>query len=327
MGLRRWLGLKKPRAKTCHVPLPPPHHACRTIKSWPAHVAELEGGSVVTFGIALRSARTSPDWRLTEGLLAATLRSVLRQSDARFRILICGHEIPDIPEIADERVEFIGAEWQPPGPEEATSRFRVDYNRKRFVIGQRMRSLGGGFLMKLDSDDLLHRDLTGFILSTPNGAILDKGFMLDHGNRRIAAVPGAFDVDIDRFCGSTAAIRYRTEDFPESWESKGGRGTTLFNHTAAHGYVRGTMEEFRRPLAPVPFPAVIYRVNTSDNVSFTDQRQDERREKMLAAIGENAITDAEQLRQIGAAFGTAIVERLSEAHDPAAPVFDEIPCS
>jgi hypothetical protein len=71
VGLRKWLGLEKG---------PDPS---RTKKRWPAELAENHEGPIVTFGIPLKSAKTSRDWSRTQVLLGATLRSVFRQSDPR----------------------------------------------------------------------------------------------------------------------------------------------------------------------------------------------------------------------------------------------------
>src|SRR5690606_38810483 len=124
----------------------------------------------------------------------------------------CGHELPEILELADPRVEFISARWAPPISPMNSRNYDNDKNWKRFVMGLRLRALGGGLFMQLDGDDLLHRDLVSFAMSAgPHGCIVPSGYVLDFSEQFIAPVPGAWSVDIDRVCGSTAVVDYRPE--------------------------------------------------------------------------------------------------------------------
>jgi len=291
LGFKTWLGLKKRR------------YAGRTLKRWPVELAEDHEGPIVTFGIPLRSAKTSTDWKNTQALLGATLRSVLRQSDSRWRVVVCGHDMPDIAEIADPRVEFIASTYPPPPrPQPGQGgRIRDDKLRKRVIIGLRLSKLGGGYYMDLDADDLIHRDLVGTALATEHGCIITAGYICDAMKSRIAPLPGVLSVDFDRVCGSTAVIRYEQREFPQN--PGGDILSCPFVAASHHGYLRGKCDEIGRPLSVVPFSAAIYVVNTNENVSFVDTRRGEDGSRLLSLIRAHAITDRNKLGEIADQFG------------------------
>ena len=288
MGLRTWLGLRK-RSGGSHP-----------VKLWPASLAESHEGPIVTFGISLRSEKTSRDWRETQALLGATLRSVFRQTDPRWRVIVCGHEVPDIPELADPRLEFVALDFAAPPPQSSSTSY-TDRWRKRLVIGARLREVGAGFYMDLDSDDLIHRDLVAIALSTEHGCVITTGYICDAQTDLIAPLPGVLSVDFDRICGSMAVVRYERDDLPSGHDSDVHH--LHFSTAIHHGYLRGTREEVGKPLVVVPFAAGIYVINTQDNLSFIDQRIGEHRSHLLSRVRALAITDEKALRAIAENFG------------------------
>jgi len=302
MGLKTWLGLKKnvqkPKIMKKATKKSNPY-ASHTVKYWPVDLAEEWRGPIVTFGISLKSATVSNDWDQTQILLGGTLRSIFRQSDPRWRVIICGHEMPDIPEMADRRVEFVASEHRP--PQGGVGRLaRADKYRKRFIIGERLRSLGGGYFMALDADDLLHRDLVATGLATQHGCLITTGYIFDAASNAIAPMPGVLSVDFDRICGSMAIIQHEQEDFPQSWNDEA--FASHFGRLMSHGYARGIQEESGRPLSIVPFPAAIYVTNTGENITYIDKRRDGR-SCLASMVQAHAITDPQKLDEIADHFG------------------------
>jgi hypothetical protein len=290
--LRRFSGKRK-RGKGRDKP----HGDFRCLKAWPAALADAEG--LVTFAIPLKSRRSTDDWRITQNLLAATLRSVLRQSDPRFRVIICGHDAPEDVDLSDDRIEFLEVGWKTPSH---LNEYMRDRNRKRFAMGQRLRGLRGGYFMSLDADDLIHRDIAAYALGTAFGCVAAQGYVYDLGNARIAPVPGAWSVDLDRLCGSTAIVRYEPSEIPEKFES--GAAAGAFSFSRGHTYLRAVHDSLRRPLAAVPFPSVVYVINTTDNHSLASKP--ELTAGTLQNIREHMITSVEALRGIDDAFGTSL---------------------
>src|SRR5690606_8171231 len=98
------------------------------------------------FGISLASKVAVNDWEHTTRLLQRTLRSALSQSDPRFRVVICGHEKPELPELDDTRVIFIEADITRPAH---SGQFRKDKMWKRRLIGAALKNMGGGYFFPL----------------------------------------------------------------------------------------------------------------------------------------------------------------------------------
>lgn len=139
----------------------------------------VDGTSAVpsfVFGISLAATSAVADWDLTTALLGRTLRSVLNQSDPRWRAVIVGHDRPGLPELDDPRVTFVVADIEP--PTEPKHR-RKDKMRKRRLAARFLRDLGGGYFCPLDADDLVHRDLVKHVRSDDNrrGYTVESGFV------------------------------------------------------------------------------------------------------------------------------------------------------
>lgn len=67
----------------------------------------------IVFAISLKSKAVSRDWGTVQNNLAKTLRSILHSTDANFRIVIAGHEKPDIAELKHEYVTWLSVDFPP----------------------------------------------------------------------------------------------------------------------------------------------------------------------------------------------------------------------
>lgn len=249
------------------------------------------------FGISLASKQAAADWALTERLLARTLRSVLNQEDPRWRAVVCGHDRPDLPELDDPRVIFMTADIEPP----ADSRgFRKDKMWKRRLAATVLRDLGGGYFCPLDADDLIHTSLVARVLADDNrrGYGIERGYVEDFTNERLAPVPGVWSAPFDRVCGSSAVLYFDADELPRDGKAD---PELYFNLFQAHAYWPIVAEELGRPLERLPFAAGVYVVNHSQNLSFGLQRAGRRTANVIAAIERQAVSDREEV--LRAEFG------------------------
>jgi hypothetical protein len=255
---------------------------------YPGLEAEREVPAVV-IGISLVSKRVAADWALTETLLRRTLRSVLNQDEPRWRAVICGHDRPDLPELDDPRITFMESDIDPPS--EARN-FRRDKMWKRRLAAAVLRDLGGGYFCPLDADDLIHRGLVGHVLESDNrrGYGIGHGYVEDFANERLAPVPGVWSAPFDRVCGSSAMLYFDADELPRDGRPDPELGFNLFQ---AHAYWPIVAEELGRPLEHIPFPAGVYVVNHSQNLSFGLQRAGTRTANVIASIERHAVTDRE----------------------------------
>ena len=168
---------------------------------------------MVSFVIPLISARRAADWRLTGRLLARTLRSILSQTEAAFRVVVVCHEAPDVPELADERVLVEAVDF-PLSVSARDTRFHADdrteigetdKGRKLLWGTRRSRELGASHIMFVDADDCISRGLAGLVDRDPQGAgwKIERGFEYAEGSESVRYKPWRFH----RQCGSGLIVR------------------------------------------------------------------------------------------------------------------------
>lgn len=247
------------------------------------------------FGISLASKRASKDWETTTTLLRRTLRSVLNQDDPRWRVIVCGHERPDLEELDDPRVLFLRADIDPPV---SSAQFRRDKMWKRRLIGSVLKSWGGGYFFPLDADDLVHKSVVKHVLSHDNrrGYSIHEGYAEDYLGGRMAPVPGVWSQTFDRVCGSSAVLYFEPDDLPSDGKNS---DRLYFNLFQSHAYWPVVAEECERPLDRFPFAAAVYVVNHSQNLSFGLQRAGQRTANIVRSIEKHALEDGpEVLREL-----------------------------
>ncbi|WP_160351720.1 glycosyltransferase family A protein [Bordetella sp. 15P40C-2] len=244
----------------------------------------------VVFGISLASAVVG-NWEHTCYMLERTLNSLLRQTDGRFVVLVCGHERPDLDAFSDPRVQFIESDAKPPKDKAG---YRKDKMYKRLLLANHLRKLGGGYFMPLDADDLVHCRLVEHILADDNrrGYSIRKGYALDWNNRVLGSVPGVWDASFDQVCGSSGIFYFSPSELPHLEK---GKKESILDVFAQHGYWRVTSQELGRPLADVPFDAAIYVLNHSQNISFSLQRGDIRQKNILESVARHSVPDGESV--------------------------------
>jgi hypothetical protein len=222
--------------------------------------------STVTFGIPLVSRAVAQNWARVVHQLNATIGSIYRQSDADFRIVIAGSDRPELTVPTDHRLEFLDVDQLPPMHDEV---FIGDAVRKRRRIAERLRELGGGYLMLTDADDLISRNLVGFVRKDrhPNGYLVARGYMFDASRGVLSPFPFV-DNDRDRFdqeCGTSAIIPFAPDELPSSVADSSCRYLRLM--AKGHPGVIGLARAEGRPMVDLPFRAVVYVRNTGENVS------------------------------------------------------------
>jgi hypothetical protein len=165
-----------------------------------------------TFGVPLIARAVAADWEQVDRLLALTLRSVLAQHDADFRLVLAAHDRPAAWDAVadDRRFELVLADWTPQPPNAPND----DGGAKKWLVKERVRGGGGGLLMFLDADDWVPRDLVARARAavTPAhvGGVVSRGLALDWQSRRVARFPlpgGLFAGPFHSLCGSSTVAR------------------------------------------------------------------------------------------------------------------------
>jgi len=209
-----------------------------------------------------------------EQLLSETLRSVCRQTDERFRVIIVSNR-PLSLSYHHSSLEFITVDFPAPG----VGRGRhLDYGAlthdkgTKTVIGvARAVELGADHVMFIDSDDYMHRGLADFANRQPRhpGWFSPSGFIYTSGLRYVHPIDG----DFEQRNGSTAILRTDLVSVPpdvgvrssqaEITEAMGLRYVT--SSIGQHGKWAKVLADQGHVMEPLPFPAAVWRVGTGEN--------------------------------------------------------------
>ncbi len=216
--------------------------------------------NVMTFVIPLRHPQNSPDWPALKRRLSDTMRSIAGQDDARWRAIIVANEGSDLPPLPDnfevKRVNF------PPNPmfeqgDNDLEAFRdcVRLDKGRRVLAGILEANRAGYVMVVDDDDFVSRQLTGFVASHfgANGWYVRNGYIWGDGGRLIYEY-----ADFSKYCGTSHIVRTDLYELPASVEAAD--ADYLRRICGSHVFIREHLEQRGRSLQPLPFVGAIYRV-------------------------------------------------------------------
>lgn len=266
---------------------------------------------IVLFGIPLKARSVSQDWTQVQENLRRTMRSIARQTDQNFMIVVCGHDKPDFGEYA-HLATWLPVTW--PEPTEP-SQFSGDKMKKRRHILVRMRRLArdGLYYFLMDADDLIADSVVAHIRSDHNsrGYLVDKGYVLDAAAGAIAKL-NPQTKPFYRACGSCAAFWLRPKDMPARHSDKTAYFCTLRDHTK----YREATQAAGRPIVPFPFYAAIYLLNHGSNNTLLKGNNVHN----TRHASEHEITDPERISRILTGFPG--VDAFLQARSPLAVVPD-----
>lgn len=219
---------------------------------------------MIYFGVTLRSRASARNWENVVRDFNRTLRSIYRQTDPEFRVIIACHEIPPLEESYDGRVEFLTTDVPTPTN---SHEMMQDKGYKLSMIGRRIRECGGGYIMIVDADDLVSNRIAAYVKAHPkeNGFGARYGYVYNMGDRFVRRMYA-----MDRVCGSCTIVRYAPEELPEELpagpQDDATRDKLLIR--LPHSTLQRHLASIGRPVAVIPFPTTVYIRNTGDNHSM-----------------------------------------------------------
>lgn len=221
----------------------------------------------IAFAISLKSKKVSRNWLQVQMNLAKTLKSIFNNTNQNYRIIIVGHEKPNIKELKHKRVTWLKAHFPSPN---GINKYSNDKLRKREIIGKHLRKIGfSGYFMALDADDWIHHRFVELIMLHPHrdALILNKGFMLNLFKNEIWPRSEFY-----RICGSSVILYFSNNDFPKSLKRKDVRASYFQLAVKPHPKVIDYLKEIKRQYSLMHLPIVVWVVAHGDNNSIMKKR-------------------------------------------------------
>lgn len=209
------------------------------------------------FAIPFKARSASSDWEIAQRNLQRTVRSARAAAAHEGLVVVACHDEPDLPAAAN--VHVLPVTFAEPTSTQDAGR---DKARKRRFIGAWLRETleAPVYVMFLDADDLVHRDVVGHALAHGHGSYLvGDAYSFDLRRRLLQHRPQGFPWAR----GSSFVCRFTLDELPSSADDT----ASPFAQFGASPDQRGHLEypelatELGRPPVPFPFPASLYTVN------------------------------------------------------------------
>ncbi len=232
------------------------------------------------FVIALKSKAKSKSWSKDSLLVARTVKSLLNQTNADFKIYIAYSDLPEKP-VQDERVQWIQFPYSFAEMEDISDReiFLTRYTLGPYLTGfydQGKKSLyaasfarkeGCRYIMSVDYDDLLSNKISGFVNSADEaknyGWYVSKGYVYKEGENHLLKVPEG----INGRCGSSNIIRIDYVPNPDFSSTN----YQDFKFFPTHNFIPQWLKiDHDIDIQPLPFYGLIYLLHNTNFYNPSD---------------------------------------------------------
>ncbi|NJR49052.1 MAG: glycosyltransferase family 2 protein [Leptolyngbyaceae cyanobacterium CSU_1_3] len=143
----------------------------------------LSSEPILVFLVPLRSAWSAKSWVTVCNLLERTLRSICNQTLPSFHVLIVCH---DRPILSDQynNTEYVEVDYPAPKQPISVSDGDLDKARKLWTGIQYAQKFANPYLMFMDADDCVSKNIVEFIAQQPqsNGWYISKGYQYREGS-------------------------------------------------------------------------------------------------------------------------------------------------
>jgi hypothetical protein len=227
---------------------------------------------MLAFITTLRHPHNSADYSRVESLLQNTLSSLTQQSCDDYVAIIVGNRRPPFP--LPQHAVFVDVDFPPPsdvnGPRTGRAPVIWDKGTKTAIGLVAAREYRPDYVMALDADDFVHRDVTAFVHahSGHDGWVVKRGWVYSRARNAYRLRRRFY-----RVCGTSFIIPFEAYDVPtaltvaatqhEIAEAFGER----LEKTLEHGYAFDYWRKQGRNLESLPFPAAVYHMDTGENHS------------------------------------------------------------
>jgi hypothetical protein len=199
-----------------------------------------------------------------EDNLSRTIRST-RASDPAATVIVACHDEPELGEAAEGVVSLRVPFPEPSTPAEGG---RDKAAKRRFAaawLREHMRDGDAAYVMFLDADDLVHRNLVTHVRSSHEPSyVVRSGYIADLERGLL----GLRRANFHQTCGSSFVFRFARPELPVSWDDLSAPFSQFGSSPDQRGhpeYDQGARDLGRPPIG-FPFPAVTYVVNHAESL-------------------------------------------------------------
>ncbi|MDX1889116.1 glycosyltransferase family A protein [Mycolicibacterium sp. 050158] len=229
---------------------------------------------MLAFVTTLRHPHNSRDYAHVERLLRESLRSITRQTHDDYVVVIVGNQAPRF--ALPPRTHFVEVDFDPPslqrGPHTGATACVWDKGTKTGVALAWLRASPPDYVMLLDADDFIHRDLVAYVHRHPTspGWVVKRGYA--YSRRRNVY---AWRRRLDRICGTSFILPFAALGVPPSLRvdataeavADAFGDDVLEQVLAGHRYALDWWRRRGRHLQTLPFAGVVYHLDTGENHS------------------------------------------------------------
>jgi hypothetical protein len=161
----------------------------------------------LVFLIPIPSPRRAKNWQLGCSYLRQTLSSIFNSSNAKYCVVVAGHELPNFELPRDPRLKFLSLDHPLPSLENGyyPAAVKDKLIKLQAAWDYAKSTWNPDYVMKLDWDDLVSSRLVGWLDSAED----EPGYLIKHGWIWRSNVPYLVQRTeyFDRGCGSCLIIR------------------------------------------------------------------------------------------------------------------------
>lgn len=228
---------------------------------------------MLAFVTTLRHPHNSADYDRVEMLLQDTLASITRQTCDDYVAIVVGNRKPSF--TLPSRAHFIEVGFAPPSLDGAPQTGKApgvwDKGTKVGIGLIAARQFNPEYVMQVDADDFVHRQLVSFVHDHPGraGWVLKRGVMYSRSRNCYTLQRRLF-----RICGTSFIVPWDAYEVAEDLtvaatqqEIAAAFSDSLEAVLGNHRYSLEWWQEHGRTLEPLPFTGAVYHVDTGENHS------------------------------------------------------------
>lgn len=215
------------------------------------------------FLIAIKAPEVAASWPALSKAFERTLRSVCAQTCRDYRVLVVCNRLPDI-RFSSERVTVIERNFPSPGSDYSQ---KIEDKKKKIVTALiHLADRPPEYVMVVDADDCVHRDLVAFASAQSGkaGWYFKSGFEYNEQSKMIRRHVNNFY----RLCGTSFMIRYDHLRFQTDFEPTAELGAND-RFITGHPFVKSDLAERGVAIEPLPFPGAVY-IRDRESVTYQE---------------------------------------------------------